>query len=264
MAEHTIKDRYEIRKLEAKHLPWAKAVITHSNVFHSPVWPAIYPQNKTQRAYHVFSACDYMIAHQIASGLSYGVFDTQYKFKRAESAATGGALYWDEKANPEATGQELLAQMDFPLVSVAMALDQFDPFDKDRFEPLVASLPFFGDIDHELDKLDTRDAASWKATALGQVMLRAGTSTRADYERAGVMKEMAHFLMRRAAQEGFRGINIECLHNAVCHVWLNPPPPFKATLIAQFNVNEYRRDGEEEKLFPNVDQLASRVYVELR
>lgn len=264
MAEHTIKNRYEIHKLEPKHLPWAKAIITHSNVFHSPVWPAIYPENKTQRAYALFSACDYMMAHQIASGLSYGVFDTQYKFKRAESAASGGALYWDAEASPEATAEELLAQMDFPLVSIAMALDQFNPLDESRLGSLIASLPFYGDLEHQFSTLDTREASSWKATSPGQVMLRNGTSTRADYEGAGVMKELAHFLMRRAAEEGFRGISIECLHDAVCHVWMNPPTPFKARLIARFNVNEYQRDGEDGKAYPDVDQLASRVFVELR
>ncbi|KAF3407711.1 hypothetical protein DPV78_000908 [Talaromyces pinophilus] len=263
MAEHTIKNRYEIHKLTAKHLPWAKAIITHSNVFHSPLWPAIYSLNKTQRAYALFSACDYMMAHQIASGLSYGVFDTQYKFKRADSVATGGALYWDAEANPEATGEELLNQMDFPLVSIAMALDQFDPLDEARLGPLVETLPFYADLYHEFDRLDTRQAASWKATAPGQVMLRNGTSTRADYEGAGVMKELAHFLMRRAAEEGFRAISIECLHDAVCHVWMNPPDPYKARLIVQFNINQYKKEDESIP-YPNVDQLASRVFVELK
>lgn len=262
MAEHTIKNRYEIHKLSAKHLPWAKAIITHSNVFHSPVWPAIYPQHKTQRAYALFSACDYMMAHQISSGLSYGVFDTQYKFKRPESVASGGALYWDE-SNTEATAEELLTQMDFPLVSIAMALDQFNPLDEARLGPLIEVLPFYGDLEHEFGRLDPREAASWKATAPGQVMLRNGTSTRADYEGAGVMKELAHFLMRRGAEEGFRGISIECLHDAVCHVWMNPPPPFRASLIVQFNVNEYKKEDESIP-YPDVDQLASRVFVELK
>lgn len=203
------------------------------------------------------------MAHQIASGLSYGVFDTQYKFKRADSASKGGALYWDE-SNTEATADELLSQMDFPLISIAMALDQFDPFDESGFGPLIASLPFYADLDHELGRLDAREASSWKATALGQVMLRNGTSTRADYEGAGVMKELAHFLMRKAAEDGFRGINIECLHDAVCHVWMNPPEPYRARLIAQFNINQYQMEGKDEKMYPDVDQLASRVYVELK
>lgn len=207
--------------------------------------------------------------HQIDSGLSYGVFDTQYKFKRAESAAAAagggeGALYWDASANPDATAEELLAQMDFPLVSIAMALDQFNPLDELQIGPLIESLPFYADLYHEFEKLDTREASSWKATALGQVMLRNGTSTRADYERAGVMKELAYFLMRRAAEQRFRGVSIECLHDAVCHVWTNPPEPFKATLIAQFNVNQYQKEGEDGKLYSDVNQLASRVFVELK
>lgn len=176
--------------------------------------------------------------------------------------ASGGALYWDEN-DTEATAEKLLTQMDFPLVSIAMALDQFDPLDESKLGPLVEALPFYGDVEHEFGRLDTREAASWKATAPGQVMLRNGTSTRADYEGAGVMKELAHFLMRRAAEEGFRGINIECLHDAVCHVWMNPPAPYKASLIVQFNVNQYKKEDESIP-YPDVDQLASRVFVELK
>lgn len=205
-----------------------------------------------------------MMAHQIDSGLSYGVFDTQYKFKRPESVPSGGALYWDQKANPDATEAELLEQMDFPLLSIAMALDQFNPLDEAQLGSMIESLPFYADLEHEFAKLDAREASSWKATGPGQVMLRNGTSTRADYEKTGVMKELAHFLMRRAAEEGFRGVSIECLHDAVCHVWMNPPDPSRARLIAQFNVNQYRREDDESILYPDVDQLASKVFVELR
>ena len=72
------------------------------------------------------------------------------------------------------------------------------------------------------------------------------------------------WVMRKAAEDGFRGINIECLHDAVCHVWMIPPEPYRARLIAQFNINQYQREGEDEKMYPDVDQLASRVYVELK
>ncbi|EED18270.1 conserved hypothetical protein [Talaromyces stipitatus ATCC 10500] len=267
MAEYTIKNRFEIRKLGPQHLPWAKAIITHSNIFHSPIWKEIYPSHKTQRAYKTFAACDYLISHQINSGLSYGVFDTQYKFKRETSSKTskeggggggGGALYWDEN-DASATGEELLSQMDFPLVSIAMALDQADPLDLPRLAPLIDALPFYADVQHQIEKLDTRDPATWSASAPKQVMLRNGTATRADYEGFGIMKETAHFLMRKAASQGFGAISIECLHDAVCHVWMNPPEPFRASLVAQFNVNQYEKEDEEGKVvvpYPGVNQLA--------
>jgi hypothetical protein len=38
--------RYEIRQLTAEHSDWAKAIVLHSNMFHSPVWPVIYPEHK--------------------------------------------------------------------------------------------------------------------------------------------------------------------------------------------------------------------------
>ncbi|PTU20609.1 hypothetical protein P175DRAFT_0557294 [Aspergillus ochraceoroseus IBT 24754] len=40
-------------------------------------------------------AVEYLVSHQIASGLSYGVFDKEYKFNRPQSAPSGGALCWD-------------------------------------------------------------------------------------------------------------------------------------------------------------------------
>lgn len=97
----------EIRKLTPEHLQWAAAVISYTNVFYSPIWAVVYPDNQTKRLYDGTEASAYLVAHQIESGLSYGVFDTNYAFKRPESAATGGKLYWDH-ANLDATKAELL------------------------------------------------------------------------------------------------------------------------------------------------------------
>ncbi len=49
-----LPSRHEIRVLEAKHSDWAKAIVIHSNMFYSPVWPIIYPENKIRRAYDGF------------------------------------------------------------------------------------------------------------------------------------------------------------------------------------------------------------------
>src|SRR5258708_2622357 len=117
-----LSSRFEIRKLTSEHVMWAAAIIIHSNVHYSPIWSVVYPENKADRCYKGLSATTYLIEHQIDSGLSYGVFDTQYKFKRPESAITGGKLYWDEK-DLSVTKEQLLEQMDFPLVSIAMSYD---------------------------------------------------------------------------------------------------------------------------------------------
>src|SRR4051794_9977437 len=101
--------RYEIRPLTIDHLPWARAILTHSNIFRSPVWSKLYPSNQTARAYQFFTACERLMTLNTLSGLSYGLFDKRYVFKRPESAATGGKLYWDFD-DLSATWEDLLEQ----------------------------------------------------------------------------------------------------------------------------------------------------------
>lgn len=261
----SISPRFEIRKLGPEHLDWAKAIATHTNVFHSPLWPIIYPDNKTGRAYALYKTVEYLVQHQINSGLSYGVFDKEYEFKRPESAKTGGAFYWD-LTDTTATSKQLLEQMDFPLVSIALALDASNPLDMSRLKQMVDVLPFFATGYHHLHELYTHDPAMLAVKGPGEVMLRNGTSTRADYMGRRTMKKMAHFLMHEAASRGFRGIKIEAFHPAVHHVWMNPPAPFKATLLAMFNVKDYEEevDGKKVVPYPDLDLDLSSMYIALR
>lgn len=93
----SLKSRHEIRKLELHHTSQTLAIAMHSNLFHGPLWTALYPSNTTARLHRSMAVGSYLVEHQIASGLSFGVFDTQYEFRRDESRATDGKLYWDEK-----------------------------------------------------------------------------------------------------------------------------------------------------------------------
>lgn len=260
-----LSPRFEVRPLGPGHIDWAKAIGSHSNIFHSPVWPKVHPVDKTKRAYDLFNAVDYLMRYQIESGLSYGVFDKEYQFKRPESENIGGALYWDP-SDVNATSEELLEQMDFPLVSIAMALDEAKPMDLTQLSPVFKVLPLFAVIHHQLDELDARDPASWQPKACGEVLSRNGTSTRADYGGHGIMKKMAHWLMQEAAHQGFRGIRIECFHDAVHHVWTNPPEPYQATVVSILNVKdiEEERDGKAVKPYLHLEQLGSKVFVTLR
>ncbi|KAL2352625.1 hypothetical protein BJ546DRAFT_1039474 [Cryomyces antarcticus] len=99
------------------HIDWAKAIVMHSNMFYSPVWSVIYPVQRLHRLHRGIEAGTYIVEHQINSGMSFGVFDNEYKYKRPESEATEGRLYWNETAEPDADADNLLSQMDFPLVS---------------------------------------------------------------------------------------------------------------------------------------------------
>ncbi|KAK0731880.1 hypothetical protein B0H67DRAFT_549569 [Lasiosphaeris hirsuta] len=265
---HKLSPRFEIRTLDPKqpgHVEWTAAIITHSNVFLSPLWPFLYPEDQAARAYATFQGCKAMVAASLATGLSLGVFDNEYQFKRAESAATGGRLYWDD-ANLDATADELLAQMDFPLVSIAQAYDGATPIDKALYAPLIAALPAFETMYNALEALDKRDPASWKPAAAGEVIMRSGTATRGDYEGFKLAKGMAQFMMQEAAGVGYRGIQIETAHPAVDKIWMNPPAPFRAERIGAFHTRTYEveQDGETTKPFEAADLRCTKVYVTLK
>lgn len=258
--------KYEIRQLTVADIPWVTAIIVHSNIFHSPVWPLVYPEDKTKRAHRGAAAADYLVRHQIESGMSFGVFDTKYEYKRPESVSTKGKLYWDEK-DDDSDGATLLREMDFPLVSIALSYDGANPLDLARMMPLMAVLPLFGALYHALESLDKRDPASWKAQGPREVLMRDGTSTRADYEGKGLTRKLANWLMREAALQGYRGIQIECAHNAVTNTWLHPPKPFHAELIGSIDMATYEQedeDGSKVKTFAPSKQVCTKIYVTLK
>lgn len=261
-----LSSRFEIRKLEEKHIPWAGAIVIHSNMFCSPVWPLLYPEEKEKRALRGLGACDYLMRHQVESGMSYGVFDLEYKYKRPESEATEGALYWDEN-NTNVTQQDLLDQMDFPLCSVAMSYDGINPLDMEKMGPLLATLPLFGSVYGVFHELDKRPEESYKPTGPKQMLMRNATSSREDYEGHKIMKNLAQFLMRQAKLEGWKAINIECLHDAVAHVWSHPPEPFKADVVAKFSMATWEdkdeATGKMVKTFSPATQTAWKIQVNL-
>ncbi|KAF1816515.1 hypothetical protein P152DRAFT_454772 [Eremomyces bilateralis CBS 781.70] len=261
-----LDSRFEIRRLESsQHRDWAKAILLHTNIFHSPVWSIIYPDKQFDKISQGWEAMKYLVDLQIDSGWSFGVFDREYKFKRPESAATGGKLYWD-LTNAGASAADLLEQMDFPLVSIALSYDGINPPEPAKLGPLIGLIPAFGTLYMELAARDSRDPTSWKARKAGEVLMRNGTSTRADYEGNGVMKKAAWWLMREAARKGFTAIQIECVHDAVTHVWSHPPEPFKADVVASFDSKtlEYEdADGNKTKPFYPAKQVVSAIYVRL-
>jgi hypothetical protein len=58
------------------------------------------------------------------------------------------------------------------------------------------------------------------------------------------MRKLANWLMRYAREQGFRGIQIECMADAVTHVWSHPPRPFKGTVVSEFQAEEYSEEQE--------------------
>jgi len=257
--------RYEIRQLTSADLTAATALVAHWNLFHSPLWSAVYASRATELTLATAQQATYFIQHQIDSGLSYGVFDTQYQYKRAESAATGGRLYWDF-ADTTVDGATLLEQIDFPLVSVALSYDQFDPLDARQMMPFIQLMPLFSTVYAALAAGEKRSPADWSATAAGQVLMRNGSVTRFDYEGQRLLEGTAQWLMREAALKGFRAIQIEGGSEAINQTWLHPPAPFTAELVANFDTATYEEDGPNgEKLHPFAPAtvLITKIYVTL-
>lgn len=257
--------RYEIRRLTSAHAQWASAIVWHSNVFHSRLFAISYPDAQGARFNKLMAEGDYLVNHQIDSGMSFGVFDTEYQFKRSDSAATKGKFYWDPN-DDNVDSQTLLEQMDFPLVSIALAYDGINAFDMEKITPLIETLPLFGLIYHILEEKDPRDPASWKPTGPNQVLMRNATSTRLDYEGQKVMSQLARFLMREAKSRGYRGIQIETLNDRVEYVWANPPKPFVGKVISSEESATYEltdEHGDRVKPFAPSTQRMAKVFVSL-
>ena len=256
--------RYSIRQLTAADVQAAQAIWVHALYFHTPLVTTLY-KGDMARFWRMYDAADYLVRAPIGTGLCYGVFDVNYTYKRAESAATGGALYWDDRGK-HTDGRTLLAGMDFPLVSIADSYDQFAPIDFSQLQPLVEAIPVFADVFRALSTHDKR-APDWRATTAGQVLVRCGTSTRHDYEGQDIMKSTAHWLMREAALRGYRGVQIECVHDAVSHVWLHPSAPFTAEVVSSVDCATYSeegRDGVAVQPFTPATTVIKAVYVTLQ
>jgi hypothetical protein len=258
----SLPPRYSIRKLDNTHAAWSAAIISHANTFHSPVWPILYPEDKSKLFLDVYAACDYLVQHQLDSGMSYGVFDDEYVYKTPEAQDLGGKLDWGEGTEDD-TGAAFLQGMDFPLVSVAMSFDAHDAWDLQKLAPLLTALPHFGRIGGVLNSLDTRDPETWQATGPGQVLQRNATATRYDYLGQGLMSGLARWVMREAESKGFRGIQIVALDDAVAHVWGKPPAPYKGAVVSSFDMESWE-DEKGEVAFKPSKQVARKCYVELK
>jgi hypothetical protein len=260
--------RFQVRLLLPEHIPWARAIITHSNIFHSPVWPVLYPSNLTTRAYAFYIASEKLMTLNAATGLSYGLFDTQYTFKNPDSIPTGGKLDWNF-TNTSATPEELLKQMDFPLVSIAMAHDAAEPGrDNSEWTEVIAIIPRLATLFGEVEKKDTRPESIWKPKEIGEVIYRGGTSTRADYEGMGCAKMLAHACMKEWKGRGYRGMQVGVAHPAVVRIFTEGlPEGMKGEVVARLDTKGYEEvteDGERVRPFEKVgDVPCVRVWVDL-
>ena len=268
-----LTSRYEIRRLGPEHSEWATAIAMHSNLYHSAIFSVCYPSNKIKHFNIGMHEAAYLVDHQIASGMSFGVFDTEYVYKHASSSPSHGAFLYDYSSRDPSeeqsrlTGTDILERMDFPLVSIALAYDAINALDLARIQPMIELLPLYGVIFRVMNELDPRTEESWAPTGPGQVLMRNATATRRDYEGRGLMAALARFLMREASAKGFKGIQIESLSDSLTHVWMHPPAPFKGTVFGQTSAATYEekdeKTGEMVKPFAPSKQQITRIWVAL-
>lgn len=291
----TLPDGYYICQLRPEHLPWVQAIVAHTMSFDSPVWSRVdYPDGgPTQRAYDMYHAMETSSLRSIKSGLSYGVFWAGHRPKssseipdHAKSVNTDtdnssiSTLHWDF-TNPHATRAQLLEQMDFPLVSIAMSKDAAEssttlnpllhstsPSSSSatttNHKPWAAIVDGHRDISDTLKALDPRAPSLYSPTVKGLVARRSGTHTRGDHANRGLAKALAHFIMRKVLRElGYQAILIHAGGEGLNRVWLNPPPGegFHAEEVSKFDTKGYVRDGDGKKVFGDAEVVSKRIWV---
>ncbi|KAI1814580.1 hypothetical protein GGS20DRAFT_403938 [Poronia punctata] len=249
--------RYELRRLDPDIEPWLRALSAYVLLLDLPIYTPLYKDrqpikrlledNRKRKAAQL---------HCVESGLSYGIFDKEYRYKRPESAATGGAVYWHEidpdDPDLEETGQQkLLEAIDFPIVCAALSYDKAIPIPPEVMEGVVGFIP-------EYNYPRTFLAASLSSVGYkpetpkrGEVLVRGGTMTRRDYVGRGLMTAISRFIMHDAHVRGFKKIDMPMANASVSKIWLNPPAPYRAELVVDIDIreNEVEIDGKMVRLF---------------
>ncbi|KAJ2966678.1 hypothetical protein NQ176_g10036 [Zarea fungicola] len=262
-----LSDRYEIRQLEQRHVEWVAAIAAHANVYQG--WCATLfagQQARTTLAFAQSAAVTYKKTVEL--GFSYGIFDKEYQFKRVESVAAGGGLYFSEfdESDPELevdSREKLNDAMDFPLVSYGMQYDASDPSPATiLFTSLVKEVPVMGYVFGARPALTAEERAKREAEPdkslevkpnWGEVMGRNGTATKEEYAGKGLAKALAHWLLSDAKRKGYKKMVIGVNSLAVHHIYSNPPAPFKANVLMAYHCqdHEVEIDGKMVKLFAN-------------
>ncbi|KAK4096862.1 hypothetical protein N658DRAFT_562172 [Parathielavia hyrcaniae] len=250
MASNTqaqLPDGYETRRLEPQHLEWVTAMIGHTLSFDS-LWAMEVPgartseeaeQIKTKRVYELAESNIPSAMHCIASGLSYGVFIKGWTPRRKDTKP-GGQLHWDTN-DTSASREELLEQMDFALVAVALTQDAAKPKTPppEGHKRMDQILPLLLAIRDGIarNELEGSKGIAWKPpqgkAGKGKVAKRSGTCTRGDFAGRGLSKALLHHVMRALAEAGYQGIDMQASHRAVEKVCLSPPLPFRAYVLSR-------------------------------
>ncbi|KAK1596080.1 uncharacterized protein LY79DRAFT_667569 [Colletotrichum navitas] len=253
-----LPSRYEIRQISPAVADWVLALNWYTQICGSEVLSGVHSGElgkATLTAYRSLRESNRHKDMPPSNGLSYMLVDKEYVFKRPESEAAGGGLYWDEidaedpaLADDQAAKRRLLEGIDFPIVSLSQWYDagaEGDPAIwalRRRVAPVYCLTS---------DMLDERDTSTLEAevTGPGQVLLDKGTSTLEGHEGKGLMKALAHFVMREMKARGFRGIMVTCLSPQVHHVFGSPPAPLRGHTLVEMTLWDYEKRDEKGQVY---------------
>lgn len=260
--------RFEIRPLDHKHVDWLRALTYYSCAYEDKRLSHLYVGSQAKMCLEMFQKHRNApkLAEICANKLSFGIFDTEFDYKRQESRENGGKLYWPEmdptKPDLEENGEEdIFAAMDFPLVGFANGIDQTLklPMEPDPW-------PYRQKLNGLAAVGDPRPKGSWEATEAGQTVLRAGTLTRKDYRGRGLSKALAHFYVEECARLGFRAIQMASMHPAVTRVWTTLPSPHSSRIVYEGdwkNAEVEDENGTTLKLWGDCPTIYSIIWVDL-
>ncbi|KAK7989603.1 hypothetical protein PG989_009918 [Apiospora arundinis] len=259
--------RYTIRPIDAGVADWAKALAVQGFLLGPSIWEPLMAAPKTRNALRAFDALGGYYMHAVNSGLSYGVFDSEYEFARPQSkidptaAAAPGALYWNEldpDTDPDfETGggrRRMVDGMDFPLVCVALSCDLAVKPPADIVEALHAFFPLQKGVSQFWRDRDPRPKGTWEPQGPGEVCARMGCVTKPEYQGRGLMTALNHFVMLDLKAKGFRAMNAGIGVPSVYRNWMNAPTGCKSHSYLDVNIWEIEVEDEDgRKVKPYAD-----------
>ena len=256
-----LPERYYIAKIDAGIAEWCKGLMIYGFMLRTSIWTPILREPKTANALRALKLLSDYFDHAIHSGLSYGVFDKEYQFRRPESAVEGGKLYWDglELEDPY-LGIKMIEHMDFPLVSVALSYDFFNQRKADLEPSILEILPLHPPMMALLAKGAPAPSDPRWPKGQGEVVCRTGTVTKPGYERQGLMTALNKFVMLEMKSRGYRNLIIGTAGNglAVHRVYTNPPVGCTTQVLHHYDVEAMELKDE------NVGTLKPYVGCELK
>ncbi|KAH8205125.1 hypothetical protein TruAng_000690 [Truncatella angustata] len=250
-----LPSQYEIRRIQPEHEDWCRALMLQGMLLRAPVWRPIISEPKVKTILESFQLLESYYTFHFRNGLSYALYDTEYKFKRPESVKTGGALYWDEidigDPELEEKGEQLmLEKMDFPIVALALSYDMFEPPPREAFGTMATVAPLWGAMIAQYGEATNGIGDFPKPTSSGQYAHRSGCVTRADYEGQNLGRLFTWWVMLEMSSRGYQGLAVGAGNSAISRIWLHPDVPFLSKILMTNDMGQIEIEMNGEKVLP--------------